>query len=315
MSEAYVLDGKAIADGVIDKVASETRALAARGVKPGLATVLVGADPASQVYVGAKGKAAEACGFHSVQHTLAADTGEAELLALVASLNADPAVHGILVQLPLPKHVNAPRVLESIDPRKDVDGFHPVNVGLLSIGEMGRALIPCTPAGAMIMIDRACEALGATLSGKEAVIIGRSNIVGKPMAQLMLSRNCTVTIAHSRTRDLPEVARRADILVAAVGQPEMVRGSLGEAGRDRDRRRHQPHRRAGPRRRGQAEDAPRRRRRLCRGGQGRRRHHAGAGRRRQDDHRHADEQHARGGKAGGGGLAFGRRGDPEARKS
>ncbi len=240
MSEAYVLDGKAIADGVIEEVASGTRALVARGVKPGLATVLVGADPASQVYVGAKGKAAESCGFYSVQHTLPANTGEAELLALVASLNADPAVHGILVQLPLPGHVNAPRVLESIDPRKDVDGFHPVNVGLLSIGEMGRALIPCTPAGAMIMIDKACEALGATLPGKEAVIIGRSNIVGKPMAQLMLSRNCTVTIAHSRTRDLPEVAQRADILVAAVGQPEMVRGVMGEAGRDRDRRRHQP---------------------------------------------------------------------------
>ena len=230
MSEAYVLDGKAIADGVIEEVASGTRALVARGVKPGLATVLVGADPASQVYVGAKGKAAESCGFYSVQHTLPANTGEAELLALVASLNADPAVHGILVQLPLPGHVNAPRVLESIDPRKDVDGFHPVNVGLLSIGEMGRALIPCTPAGAMIMIDKACEALGATLPGKEAVIIGRSNIVGKPMAQLMLSRNCTVTIAHSRTRDLPEVAQRADILVAAVGQPEMVRGSWVKPG-------------------------------------------------------------------------------------
>ncbi len=230
MSEAYVLDGKAIADGVIEEVASGTRALVARGVKPGLATVLVGADPASQVYVGAKGKAAESCGFYSVQHTLPANTGEAELLALVASLNADPAVHGILVQLPLPGHVNTPRVLESIDPRKDVDGFHPVNVGLLSIGEMGMALIPCTPAGAMIMIDKACEALGATLPGKEAVIIGRSNIVGKPMAQLMLSRNCTVTIAHSRTRDLPEVAQRADILVAAVGQPEMVRGSWVKPG-------------------------------------------------------------------------------------
>ncbi len=224
MSEAYVLDGKAIADGVIEEVASGTRALVARGVKPGLATVLVGADPASQVYVGAKGRAAEACGFYSVQHTLPADTGEAELLALVASLNADPAVHGILVQLPLPGHVNAPRVLEAVDPRKDVDGFHPVNVGLLSIGEMGRALIPCTPAGAMIMIDRACEALGVTLAGQEAVIIGRSNIVGKPMAQLLLARNCTVTIAHSRTRDLPAVARRADVLVAAVGRPEMVRG-------------------------------------------------------------------------------------------
>jgi methylenetetrahydrofolate dehydrogenase (NADP+) / methenyltetrahydrofolate cyclohydrolase len=224
MTKAYVLDGKAIADRLLEKVAREARMLAARGVKPGLAVVLVGADPASQIYVGAKGKAAEACGFYSVQHTLPADTGEAQLLALVASLNADPAVHGILVQLPLPKHVNASRVLEAVDPRKDVDGFHPINVGLLSIGEMSRAIVPCTPAGAMIMLDKACEALGETLPGKEAVVIGRSNIVGKPMAQLLLSRHCTVTIAHSRTRDLPAVARRADILVAAVGRPEMVRG-------------------------------------------------------------------------------------------
>ena len=230
MTKAFVLDGKAIADGVIAKVAAETRALAASGVRPGLATVLVGADPASQVYVGAKAKAAEACGFHSEQLSLPAETSEAELLALVQRLNADRAVHGILVQLPLPKGVNAPRVLEAVDPKKDVDGFHPLNVGLISIGEMSRAMIPCTPAGAIIMLDRACEALGTTLPGKEAVIIGRSNIVGKPMAQLLLARNCTVTIAHSRTRDLPAVARRADILVAAVGQPEMVRGSWVKPG-------------------------------------------------------------------------------------
>jgi methylenetetrahydrofolate dehydrogenase (NADP+)/methenyltetrahydrofolate cyclohydrolase len=230
MTEAYVLDGKAIADGVIEKVAAETRALAARGVKPGLAVVLVGSDPPSQIYVGAKGKAAETAGFHSEQHTLPVETSEAELLALVASLNANPAVHGILVQLPLPKGVNAARVLEAVNPAKDVDGFHPINVGLLSIGEMSRALIPCTPAGAMIMLDKAAVALGETLAGKEAVIIGRSNIVGKPMAQLLLSRHCTVTIAHSRTRDLPAVARRADILVAAVGQPEMVRGDWVKPG-------------------------------------------------------------------------------------
>jgi methylenetetrahydrofolate dehydrogenase (NADP+)/methenyltetrahydrofolate cyclohydrolase len=230
MTKAFVLDGKTIADGVIAKVAAETRALAARGVKPGLATVLVGADPASQIYVGAKAKAAEACGFHSEQHTLPAETSEADILALVQRLNADRAVHGILVQLPLPKGVNAPRVLEAVDPKKDVDGFHPINVGLISIGEMSRAMIPCTPAGAMIMLDRACEAMGTTLPGKEAVIIGRSNIVGKPMAQLLLARNCTVTIAHSRTRDLPAVARRADILVAAVGQPEMVRGDWVKPG-------------------------------------------------------------------------------------
>ena len=224
MAKAYVLDGKTIADGVVDRVAAETEALAAHGVKPGLAVVLVGADPASQVYVGAKGKAAAACGFHSIQHTLPAETGEAELLELVASLNADPAVHGILVQLPLPAGVHAAAVLEAVDPAKDVDGFHPINVGLLSIGETSRALVPCTPAGAMIMLEKACEALATTLPGKEAVVIGRSNIVGKPMAQLLLARHCTVTIAHSRTRDLPAVARRADILIAAVGRPEMVRG-------------------------------------------------------------------------------------------
>ena len=219
-----VLDGKAISQGVLERVAEEARALAARGVTPGLAVVLVGADPASQVYVGAKGKAAKACGFHSLQFDLPADIGEAELRALVGKLNADPDVHGILVQLPLPKAINAARVLEAIAPHKDVDGFHPINVGLAAIGEFGRALIPCTPAGAMILIDRACAALGASLEGMEAVIVGRSNIVGKPMAQLLLARHCTVTIAHSRTRDLREVARRADVLVAAVGKAEMVRG-------------------------------------------------------------------------------------------
>ncbi|MGD0188288.1 MAG: bifunctional methylenetetrahydrofolate dehydrogenase/methenyltetrahydrofolate cyclohydrolase FolD [Roseiarcus sp.] len=219
-----VLDGTAISQGVLERVAEEARALAARGVTPGLAVVLVGADPASQVYVGAKGKAAKACGFHSLQFDLPADIGEAELRALVGKLNADPDVHGILVQLPLPKAINAARVLEAIAPHKDVDGFHPINVGLAAIGEFGRALIPCTPAGAMILIDRACAALGASLEGMEAVIVGRSNIVGKPMAQLLLARHCTVTIAHSRTRDLREVARRADVLVAAVGKAEMVRG-------------------------------------------------------------------------------------------
>jgi methylenetetrahydrofolate dehydrogenase (NADP+) / methenyltetrahydrofolate cyclohydrolase len=230
MTKAYVLDGKAIANGVIERVAAETRALVGRGIKPGLATVLVGADPASQIYVAAKGRAAEACGFHSVQHTLSAETSEDDLLALVRALNAEPALHGILVQLPLPKGVNAALVLEAVDPRKDVDGFHPINVGLLSRGEMERALIPCTPAGAMIMLDKACEALETTLPGKEVVIIGRSNIVGKPMAQLVLSRHCTVTIAHSRTRDLAAVARRGDILVAAVGRPEMVRGDWVKPG-------------------------------------------------------------------------------------
>jgi methylenetetrahydrofolate dehydrogenase (NADP+)/methenyltetrahydrofolate cyclohydrolase len=223
MSDAFVLDGAAIADEVLARVAEETRALMAHGLTPGLAVVLVGDNPASQIYVAGKGRAAKACGFHSIQHNLPADTPEAELLTLVHALNADPAVHGILVQLPLPKPIDSARVLESIAPEKDVDGFHPINVGLLSIGDMRRALIPCTPAGAMILIDKACERLGRSLAGAEAVIVGRSNIVGKPMAQLLLARHCTVTIAHSRTLDLPSVARHADILVAAVGQPEMVR--------------------------------------------------------------------------------------------
>ena len=225
MTQAFVLDGAGVADEVLARVAEEARALIARGLTPGLAVVLVGDNPASRTYVAGKGRAAKACGFHSIEHDLPADTSEKELLALVEALNADPAVHGILVQLPLPAHIEQARVLEAVAPAKDVDGFHPINVGLLSIGDRRRALIPCTPAGAMILIDRACERLGVTLPGMEAVIVGRSNIVGKPMAQLLLERHCTVTIAHSRTRDLPSVARRADVLVAAVGRPEMVRGN------------------------------------------------------------------------------------------
>jgi methylenetetrahydrofolate dehydrogenase (NADP+)/methenyltetrahydrofolate cyclohydrolase len=221
---AFVLDGAAIADGVLARVAEEARALAVHGVTPGLAVVLVGDDPASQSYVAGKGRAAKACGFQSIQHNLSAATNEADLLALIEALNADPAVHGVLVQLPLPAHIESSRVAEAIAPIKDVDGFHPINVGLLSIGDARRALIPCTPAGATILIDKACEGLGRSLPGMEGVIIGRSNIVGKPMAQLLLARHCTVTIAHSRTLDLASIARRADILVAAVGRPEMVRG-------------------------------------------------------------------------------------------
>ena len=229
-ASAFVLNGAAIADETLAQAAEEARALVALGITPGLAVVLVGDDPASQTYVAGKGRAAKAGGFHSIQHNLSAETSEAELLALVHSLNDDPAVHGILVQLPLPKHIDSSRVLEAIAPHKDVDGFHPINVGLLSIGDMRRALIPCTPAGAMILIDKACERLGWTLPGIEAVILGRSNIVGKPMAQLLLARHCTVTVAHSRTLDLPSVVRRADILVAAVGQPEMVRGDWVKPG-------------------------------------------------------------------------------------
>jgi methylenetetrahydrofolate dehydrogenase (NADP+)/methenyltetrahydrofolate cyclohydrolase len=219
--KALLIDGKAASAAVLAKVAAEAAALSQ---KPGLAVVLVGEDPASQVYVRAKGKAAKDCGFHSVQHDLPATTTQAELIALVENLNADPAIHGILVQLPLPKGVDAGKVLETISPEKDVDGFHPVNVGLLATGLIDRALVPCTPAGAMLLIEEACKALGREISGAEAVIVGRSNIVGKPMAQLLLAQNATVTVAHSRTKDLPEVARRADILVAAVGRPEMIRG-------------------------------------------------------------------------------------------
>ena len=231
MSNAFVIDGKAVSQDTLARVGEEAQALiAAKGVTPGLAVVLVGSDPASQVYVGAKGRAAKAAGFHSLQFDLPETTSEGELLALIAKLNADSAVHGILVQLPLPKAIDSGRVLEAIDPRKDVDGFHPINVGLASTGAFERALIPCTPAGSMILLDRACEALGRKLDGLDAVIVGRSNIVGTPMAQLLLARNCTVTIAHSRTRDLPAAARRADVLVAAVGRPEMIRGDWVKPG-------------------------------------------------------------------------------------
>jgi methylenetetrahydrofolate dehydrogenase (NADP+)/methenyltetrahydrofolate cyclohydrolase len=219
--KALLIDGKAASAALIARVAHEAGAL---GLKPGLAVVLVGEDPASQVYVKSKGKAAHSCGFHSVQHDLPASASEAELIDLVHRLNADPAIHGILVQLPLPAGINAEKVLLTIDPRKDVDGFHPVNVGLLATGAIDRALVPCTPAGAMLLIEEAAKSLGLDLSGAEAVIVGRSNIVGKPMAQLLLAKNATVTVAHSRTRDLPSVVRRAEILVAAVGRPEMIRG-------------------------------------------------------------------------------------------
>lgn len=219
--KALLIDGKAASAAVLARVAAEAASLTK---KPGLAVVLVGEDPASQVYVKSKGKAAKECGFHSIQHDLPATTSEAELIALVKALNADPKIHGILVQLPLPKGIDSSKVLETIAPEKDVDGFHPVNVGLLATGLTDRALVPCTPAGAMLLIEEAAKALGRDLSGAEAVIVGRSNIVGKPMAQLLLAQNATVTVAHSRTKDLPAVARRADILVAAVGRPEMIRG-------------------------------------------------------------------------------------------
>jgi methylenetetrahydrofolate dehydrogenase (NADP+) / methenyltetrahydrofolate cyclohydrolase len=222
---ARVIDGKSISDALLMQIADQAKGLIARDVTPGLSVVLVGDDPASQVYVKAKGRAARACGFRSEQHDLSAETREEDLLALVARLNADPRVHGILVQLPLPKHIQSSRVLETIAPEKDVDGFHPINVGRAAVGETKQALIPCTPAGAMILIKKTAKELGFDLSGKEAVVVGRSNIVGKPIARLLLAENCTVTVAHSRTRDLAAVARRGDILVAAVGQPEFVRGA------------------------------------------------------------------------------------------
>ncbi|MBX9758155.1 MAG: bifunctional methylenetetrahydrofolate dehydrogenase/methenyltetrahydrofolate cyclohydrolase FolD [Beijerinckiaceae bacterium] len=222
--QALLIDGKAVAARVVEETAAAARELLTRGVRPGLAVVLVGEDPASQVYVRSKGKAAESCGFHSVQHTLPTSTSEAALIALVEKLNADPAIHGILVQLPLPGQIDSARVLETISPAKDVDGFHPVNAGLLAIGETGRALVPCTPAGSMILLREAARDLDVPLAGLEAVVVGRSNIVGKPMAQLLLAENCTVTIAHSRTRDLAATVARADIVVAAVGRPEMIQG-------------------------------------------------------------------------------------------
>jgi methylenetetrahydrofolate dehydrogenase (NADP+)/methenyltetrahydrofolate cyclohydrolase len=221
---ALLIDGRAAAERLLSEVRTEAETLLRRGVKPGLATVLVGEDPASRVYVGSKGKAAGACGFHSVQHDLPAATSEVDLLSLIGQLNADAMIHGILVQLPLPKAIDATRIIEAIAPEKDVDGFSPINVGRIAIGEIERAFVPCTPAGALLLIDEAVKALGCNLRGTEAVVVGRSNIVGKPMAQLLLQRDATVTIAHSRTADLSALVGRADILVAAVGRPEMIRG-------------------------------------------------------------------------------------------
>ncbi len=222
--KALLIDGKRAQEAVLAEVTDKAAALAAQGTKPGLAVVLVGEDPASQVYVKSKGKAAQACGLHSVQVDLPASTREADVVACVEGLNRDPAIHGILVQLPLPAGIDPACVIAAISPDKDVDGLHPLNAGRLAIGEMDRALVPCTPAGAMVLLEHAVRALGRSLAGAEAVVVGRSNLVGKPMAQLLLRQNATVTIAHSRTRDLPHVIGRADILVAAIGRPQMVRG-------------------------------------------------------------------------------------------
>ncbi|NTG49639.1 bifunctional methylenetetrahydrofolate dehydrogenase/methenyltetrahydrofolate cyclohydrolase FolD [Agrobacterium rhizogenes] len=216
-----VIDGKQVAASVIEAVKTATSALERdAGVKAGLAVVIVGDDPASHSYVSSKSRMAKECGFKSIQHTLPAETTQEELAKLVQSLNEDPSIHGILVQLPLPKHLNSEPIIQSIRPEKDVDGLHVVNAGKLATGDLATGLISCTPAGAMLLVRRIH---GEDLSGLNAVVIGRSNLFGKPMAQLLLNANATVTTAHSRTKDLPTVARTADILVAAVGQPQMVK--------------------------------------------------------------------------------------------
>ncbi|MFS0709249.1 bifunctional methylenetetrahydrofolate dehydrogenase/methenyltetrahydrofolate cyclohydrolase [Brevundimonas phoenicis] len=218
-ARASLIDGKAFSQTLVERVAAAAARLeSAHGVKPGLAVVIVGEDPASQLYVRNKGETTLKAGMRSDTHRLPAETTQAELLALIASLNADAGIHGILVQLPLPKHINSAPVLDAISPDKDVDGFHVVNAGRLAVGLPG--MIPCTPLGSLMLLK---DQLGE-LSGLNAVIVGRSNIVGKPMAQLLLGESCTVTVAHSRTRDLPALCRTADILVAAVGRPEMIKG-------------------------------------------------------------------------------------------
>lgn len=215
---ATLIDGKAFAAGLRQRIAAEVAAMRNRGITPGLAVVLVGEDPASQVYVRSKGKQTVEVGMNSYEHKLPADTAEADLLALIKRLNGDPDVNGILVQLPLPGHMDEAAVINAIDPAKDVDGFHILNVGLLATGQ--KSMVPCTPLGCLMMLR---DHLGS-LSGKRAVVVGRSNIVGKPMAQLLLRDSATVTIAHSRTQDLPALCREADILVAAVGRAHFVKG-------------------------------------------------------------------------------------------
>jgi methylenetetrahydrofolate dehydrogenase (NADP+) / methenyltetrahydrofolate cyclohydrolase len=215
------IDGRTRAERLLADVAAAAATLKSESaIAPGLCAVLIGNDPASQVYVGNKGKAAIAAGIQSFQNSLPETTSEAELLALIAKLNADDRVDGILVQLPLPKHIDPQRVIDAIDPAKDVDGFHVENVGHLWSGGQARALVPCTPYGCLLLLRDALP----VLAGAEAIVLGRSNIVGKPMAALLLAENCTVTVAHSRSRDLPAILRRANILVAAVGRAEFVRG-------------------------------------------------------------------------------------------
>ncbi|MGI4817135.1 MAG: bifunctional methylenetetrahydrofolate dehydrogenase/methenyltetrahydrofolate cyclohydrolase FolD [Janthinobacterium lividum] len=219
INPAQIIDGKAFSAKLVERVAEASASLEAKtGVKPGLAVVIVGEDPASQLYVRNKGETTLKAGMRSDTHRLPDTTTQTELLALIAELNADTGIHGILVQLPLPAHIDANAVLDAISPDKDVDGFHVVNAGRLAVGQDG--LVPCTPLGCLMLLK---DQMG-DLSGLNAVIVGRSNIVGKPMAQLLLGESCTVTVAHSRTKDLPGLCRTADILVAAVGRPEMIKG-------------------------------------------------------------------------------------------
>lgn len=225
MGQAQIIDGKATAAALRERIASAVTSLKDKhGLTPGLAVVLVGENPASQVYVRSKAKQTVEAGMASFDHKLPAETTEEDVLALVRQLNEDPAVHGILVQLPLPDQIDSDKVLETIDPAKDVDGFHPMNAGRLATGQP--ALVACTPVGSVIL----AKAAKADLTGLHAVVVGRSNIVGKPVAQLLLAENCTVTIAHSRTKDLPAVAREADLLIAAVGRPEMIKGDWVKPG-------------------------------------------------------------------------------------
>ncbi len=227
MNTPKILDGKAAAAAVLDECRAETAKLLEKGITPGLAVVLVGDDPASKVYVGSKARTCKELGFHSLQIELPAATTQEELLKVVRDLNADPAVHGILVQSPPPKHIDEAAVIRAIDPRKDVDGFHPENVAKLAL-EDPSGFVPCTPAGCMKLL----EISGVATAGAEAVVVGRSMIVGKPMALLLVSKhaNATVTIAHSRSKDLPAICRRADILIAAVGRPEMIKGDWVKPG-------------------------------------------------------------------------------------
>lgn len=222
MSTAIRIDGKAKAAEMAEQITADTAALLEKhGLQPGLAVVIIGEDPASQVYVRNKKKRAEGCGFKSVQHTLEADSSQDDVLKLIDELNNDDSIHGILVQLPLPDHLDEQTITQAISPSKDVDGFHFINIGKLTSGNTADAFVPCTPAGCMLMVE---DHLGADLSGLSAVVVGRSNIVGKPMASLLLQRNATVTVTHSRTKDLANVVKGADIVVAAVGRANMVTG-------------------------------------------------------------------------------------------